>query len=183
MSKNSFGAAGELEVAGERLRIHRLAALDGYDAGRLPYSLKVLLENLLRNEDGSNVGPEQIEGLAGWDGTPPRGLDLAFRPARVLMQDFTGVPAVVDLTGMRDAVRALGGDPESVNPQVPVELVIDHSVIAEVARRPGAFEANARIEMSRNAERYALLRWAQQAFGQMSVVPPDVGICHQVNLE
>jgi aconitate hydratase len=181
MAGNSFGAAGRLDVGDATYRVHRLAALG--DVSRLPYSLKVLLENLLRHEDGASVRPEDIEALARWDGTPPPGLDLAFRPARVLMQDLTGVPAVVDLAAMRDAVVALGGDGRRVNPLVPVELVIDHSVIAEVARRRDAFAINARLERERNRERYALLRWAQGAFDRFVVVPPDVGICHQVNLE
>ncbi|MGH9306531.1 MAG: aconitate hydratase [Acidimicrobiales bacterium] len=177
---NSFSSAGAIEVGSSTYAIHRLTAVGNVD--RLPYSLKVLLENLLRHEDGASVSESHIATLAGWDGKVPD-LDVAFRPARVLMQDFTGVPGVVDLAGMRDAVAALGGDPGVVNPQVPVELVIDHSVIAEVARASDAFARNAEFEMARNQERYALLRWAQQTFEGFVVVPPDIGICHQVNLE
>jgi len=150
---------------------------------RLPYSLKVLLENLLRNEDGRLVTTEQVDAVASWDPAAAHGREVAYTPARVLMQDFTGVPCVVDLVAMRDAITELGGDPSQINPLVPTELVIDHSVIADVFARPDAFKINAELEFERNAERYQLLRWAQQAFTDFSVVPPDTGICHQVNLE
>src|SRR5438876_6540703 len=152
--------------------------------GQLPYSLKVLLENLLRNEDGRSVNRQDIEGMAEW--CVNRGkteLEIAFRPARVLMQDFTGVPAVVDLAAMRDAMRGLGGDARKVNPLLPAELVIDHSVIVDEFGTPAAFQVNADLEFQRNRERYALLRWAQRAFAGFRVVPPDTGIVHQVNLE
>ncbi len=181
MSADSFRTRAELRVGDTTYRIHRLAAIGG--AERLPYSLKVLLENLLRNEDGQRVTAEQIEALAGWRPHDTESREIHFTPARVLMQDFTGVPCVVDLVAMRDAIIRLGGDPKRVNPLVPTELVIDHSVIADVFGRPDAFAVNARLEFERNAERYQLLRWAQHAFADFKVVPPDVGICHQVNLE
>jgi len=171
----------ELVVGSSSYRIHRLDQVDG--SARLPYSLKVLLENLLRNEDGRLVTREQIEAVAGWDPAAAHGREVSFTPARVLMQDFTGVPCVVDLVAMRDAITELGGDPKRINPLVPTELVIDHSVIADVFARRDAFAINAELEFERNAERYQLLRWAQQAFTDFSVVPPDTGICHQVNLE
>jgi aconitate hydratase len=181
MSTDSFHTRGELKVAGATYRVHRLNAI--HRAERLPYSLKVLLENLLRNEDGRLVTAEQIEALAGWQPHATESGEIHFTPARVLMQDFTGVPCVVDLVAMRDAIIRLGGDAKRVNPLVPTELVIDHSVIADVFGRPDAFATNARLEFERNSERYQLLRWAQQAFAGFKVVPPDVGICHQVNLE
>jgi aconitate hydratase len=155
--------------------------MDG--AERLPYSLKVLLENLLRNEDGRLVTAEQVQAIAGWDPAAAHGGEIQFTPARVLLQDFTGVPCVVDLVAMRDAMTDLGGDPKAINPLIPAELVIDHSVIADVFGRPDAFRINAGLEFDRNKERYQLLRWAQQAFDNFRVVPPDTGICHQVNLE
>ncbi|HJS91529.1 MAG TPA: aconitate hydratase AcnA [Steroidobacteraceae bacterium] len=181
MSLDSFGTRGELRAGETTYQIHRLAPIAS--AARLPYSLKVLLENLLRNEDGHLVTAKQIEALAEWrpDAVPQH--EIQFTPARVLMQDFTGVPCVVDLVAMRDAVVRLGGDPRKVNPQIPTELVIDHSVIADVFGRPDAFAVNAKLEFERNAERYQLLRWAQHAFANFKVVPPDTGICHQVNLE
>src|SRR6185312_5820194 len=181
MSLDSFGTRGELRVAGTRYRINRLAPIGGSD--RLPYSLKVLLENLLRNEDGRLVTAAQIEALASWqpDALPQH--EVQFTPARVLMQDFTGVPCVVDLVAMRDAIIRLGGDPQRINPLIPTELVIDHSVIADAFGRPDAFAVNAGLEFKRNVERYQLLRWAQSAFADFKVVPPDTGICHQVNLE
>ena len=181
MASNSFGTQGQLTVDDETYLIHRLARIDG--AARLPYSLKVLLENLLRNEDGRLVTAEQVSALAAWDPTAEHGREVAFTPARVLMQDFTGVPCVVDLVAMRDAITDLGGDTKRINPLCPTELVIDHSVIADVFGRSDAFRVNAELEFERNAERYQLLRWAQQAFADFSVVPPDTGICHQVNLE
>ncbi|HLI15486.1 MAG TPA: aconitate hydratase AcnA [Acidimicrobiales bacterium] len=184
MGLNSFGAEQELVVGGRPYRIHRLSALAGrHDVERLPYSMKILLENLLRNEDGRNVTGEDIEALADFARSGPSDREIAFSPARILLQDFTGVPCVVDLAALRDAVDALGGRPEAVNPQIPVDLVIDHSVIAEVAGRPDAFVRNAELELARNLERYRFLRWGQQAFSNFRVVPPDTGICHQVNLE
>lgn len=181
MSIDSFGTSGELRVGGTAYRIHRLARIAGAD--RLPYSLKVLLENLVRNEDGRLVTAEQIDAMKSWrpDAVPER--EIHFTPARVLMQDFTGVPGVVDLVAMRDGLLRLGGDPRRVNPLIPTDLVIDHSVIVDVFGKAGAFAANARLEFERNAERYGLLRWAQRSFANFRVVPPDNGICHQVNLE
>jgi len=181
MSSNTAGSRDHLRVADAQYEIYRLDRLDGVE--RFPYSLKVLLENLLRNEDGRLVTAEQIAALASWRPDAVPDADVAFTPARVLMQDFTGVPCVVDLVAMRDAITALGGDPARINPLIPTELVIDHSVIADVFGRPDAFRVNAELEFERNAERYQLLRWAQQAFDDFSVVPPDTGICHQVNLE
>jgi aconitate hydratase len=190
-SKNSFGARGALEVGEQSISVYRLDGLAGEagrDVGRLPFSLKVLLENLLRHEDGLNVTPESIEALASWATTVGRGdaadrAQIAFSPARILMQDFTGVPVVADLAAMRDAMAALGGDPLAVQPQVPSELVIDHSVIADFSGRPDAFSRNSELEFERNEERYRFLRWGQQAFTTLKVVPPGTGICHQVNLE
>ncbi|TWP35818.1 aconitate hydratase [Leekyejoonella antrihumi] len=180
-TSDSFGTRDRLTVDDTSFTIHRLDRLDGVD--RLPYSLKVLLENLLRNEDGRLVTASQVEALARWKPEDQRGGEIAFTPARVLMQDFTGVPCVVDLVAMRDAIIGLGGDAARINPLCPTELVIDHSVIADVFARTDAFRINAQLEFERNAERYQLLRWAQQAFADFSVVPPDTGICHQVNLE
>jgi aconitate hydratase len=181
MTLNSFATRDQLTVDGTAYQIHRLARIDGTQ--RLPYSLKVLLENLLRNEDGHLVTAEQVNALAGWDPGAEHGREMAYTPARVLMQDFTGVPCVVDLVSMRDAIAELGGDTARINPLCPTELVIDHSVITDVFGRADAFRINAELEFERNAERYQLLRWAQQAFDDFSVVPPDTGICHQVNLE
>lgn len=181
MASNSFGTMDRLAVDENTYLIYRLDRIDG--AKRLPYSLKVLLENLLRNEDGRLVTAEQIGALAAWDPHAQHGREVAYTPARVLMQDFTGVPCVVDLVAMRDAITELGGDTTRINPLCPTELVIDHSVIADVFGRPDAFRLNAELEFERNAERYQLLRWAQQAFADFRVVPPDTGICHQVNLE
>ncbi|HUL48748.1 MAG TPA: aconitate hydratase AcnA [Gemmatimonadales bacterium] len=182
---NSFGARSELTVGGTRYEVFRLAALEkrGLAIDRLPYSLKILLENLLRREDGRTVRAEEIERLARWDPAAASASEIAFMPARVLLQDFTGVPAVVDLASMRDAMRELGGDPKRVNPLLPAELVIDHSVIVDQFGTRAAFQVNADLEFQRNRERYALLRWAQQAFSGFRVVPPDTGIVHQVNLE
>src|SRR5438093_3191812 len=184
-ASNSFGTRARLAVAGRSFEIFRLEALDkhGFAIGRLPYSLKVLLENLLRLEDGRTVRREDIERLARWDPQKVPDDEIAFMPARVLMQDFTGVPAVVDLAAMRDAMQAMGGDPTLVNPLLPAELVIDHSVIVDEFGTPTAFQVNADLEFQRNRERYALLRWAQQTFQGFRVVPPDTGIVHQVNLE
>src|SRR5690606_31416540 len=154
----------------------------GFDVATLPYSLKVLLENLLRNENGIDVTPDDIRALAGWDPSAQPDTEIRFTPTRVLLQDFTGVPAVVDLAAMRDAMRDLGGDASRVDPLAPVELVIDHSVIVDVFGSPEAFERNVEIEYQRNGERYQFLRWGQQAFGNFRVVPPGTGICHQGNL-
>ncbi|MHB1535953.1 MAG: aconitate hydratase AcnA, partial [Acidimicrobiales bacterium] len=183
-SRDSFGARADLAVGARTFEIFRLDALAGrFDVGRLPYSLKVLLENLLRHEDGVTVRAGDIEALAGWDPEAEPSKEIAFAPARILMQDFTGVPAVVDLAAMRDAMVDLGGDPASVNPQIPAELVIDHSIIADVYGVPDAFRQNAELEFARNEERYRFLRWGQTAFDTLRVVPPNTGICHQVNLE
>ncbi|MGH9116118.1 MAG: aconitate hydratase AcnA, partial [Acidimicrobiales bacterium] len=180
-SQNSFEARASLAAGGRSWEIFRLDALAG--AARLPYSLKVLLENLLRHEDGVTVRAADIEALAGWDAGAEPSKEIAFAPARILMQDFTGVPAVVDLAAMRDAMVALGGDPSRVNPLIPAELVIDHSVIADVYGTRDAFARNAELEFERNEERYRFLRWGQGTFDSLRVVPPDTGICHQVNLE
>ena len=179
---NSFGARATLSVGGRDHVIYRLDAA-GPSAARLPYSLKVLLENLLRNEDGVVVRAEDIEALADWDPDHEPDREIAFTPARILMQDFTGVPAVVDLAAMRDAMAAIGGDPGRINPLVPAELVIDHSIVADVYGVPDAFVRNAELEFERNGERYQFLRWGQPAFDNLRVVPPNTGICHQVNLE
>ena len=181
MTGNSFGSRGELAVGGTSYQIHRLDAVDG--ASDLPYSLKVLLENLLRTEDGLNVTGDHVTALARWDPKAEPDTEIQFSPARVLMQDFTGVPAVVDLAAMREAMRALGGDAGKINPLVPAELVIDHSVIADVFGRPDAFDRNVELEFQRNRERYAFLRWGQEALRHFKVVPPGTGIVHQVNLE
>jgi len=178
---DTFGARSSLQVGSSSYQIYRLAAVDG--AARLPFSLKVLLENLLRTEDGANVTADHIRALASWNPQAQPDTEIQFTPARVLMQDFTGVPCVVDLAAMREAMVALGGDPAKINPLSPAELVIDHSVIADVFGRPDAFARNAELEFERNAERYQFLRWGQRAFDDFKVVPPDTGICHQVNLE
>jgi aconitate hydratase len=184
MAGNSFGARAGLDVGDRSFEVFRLDALASTgDVAGLPYSLKVLLENLLRAEDGSAVTAEDVEAFARWDPAAAADREIAFTPARVLMQDFTGVPAVVDLAAMRDAMAELGGDAARINPLAPAELVIDHSVIADVAGRPDAFVRNAELEFERNRERYAFLRWGQQAFADFKVVPPDTGIVHQVNLE
>ena len=180
-SRNSLGALDRLEVGDRSVDYFRISAVDGTD--RLPFSLKVLLENLLRTEDGVNVTPEQIAALANWNPAADPDTEIQFSPARVVMQDFTGVPAVVDLATMREAVRDLGGDPARVNPLAPAELVIDHSVIADLFGTPDAFERNVELEYSRNRERYQFLRWGQTAFDQFKVVPPGTGIVHQVNIE
>jgi len=181
---DSFGARSDLEVGGKIHEIFKLEALQQrYDVARLPYSLKVLLENLLRNEDGEFVTAEQIETIAKWDANAEPEHEIAYNPARVLMQDFTGVPAIVDLAAMRDAMAQLGGDPSKINPLVPAELVIDHSIQVDVFGLRDAFKRNAEFEFERNKERYAFLRWGQSAFRNFQVVPPDTGIVHQVNLE
>jgi aconitate hydratase len=184
MADNSFDARADLEVGGRTFEIYRLDALQSkYDVARLPFSLKVLLENLLRNEDGVGVRKEDVEALASWDHSAEPSKEIAFTPARVVLQDFTGVPCVVDLAAMRDAMAELGGDPAKINPLVPVELVIDHSVQVDVFGTRDAFRINAEKEFERNKERYAFLRWGQGAFDGFKVVPPDTGIVHQVNLE
>jgi len=213
MSKasNSFGTRRRADLGGRPFWLYSLRALaeQGFDVERLPFSLKVLLENLLRCEDGKAVTPAMVEALASWAARHPSGapqgasggpqgasggpqgasggeqpaVEIAFSPARILLQDFTGVPVVADLAAMRDAMLALGGDPRAVQPQVPAELVIDHSIVADVSGRPDAFLRNAELEFERNRERYRFLRWGQQAFGSLKVVPPNTGICHQVNLE
>jgi aconitate hydratase len=180
-STDSFGARTTISVGGRDVTIYSLGAVEGSD--RLPYSLKVLLENLLRNEDGHNVTADQVRALAGWKADAEPDTEIQFTPARVVMQDFTGVPCVVDLAAMREAMAALGGDPKKINPLVPTELVIDHSVIVDVFGAPDAFEKNAALEFERNKERYQFLRWGQNAFDGFKVVPPDTGIVHQVNLE
>jgi aconitate hydratase len=184
MSTNSFDAKATLEVGDRRLDIFRLDALQSkYDVARLPFSLKVLLENLLRTEGNGSVTKEDIEALATWDAKAEPSKEIAFTPARVVMQDFTGVPAVVDLAAMRDAMADLGGDAAKINPLVPAELVIDHSVQVDVFGTRDSFTKNAEREFERNEERYAFLRWGQEAFDNFAVVPPDTGIVHQVNLE
>ncbi len=184
MPANSYDARDELRVGDRRYEIFRLDALQSrYDVARLPFSLKVLLENLLRNEDGESIRRQDIEALATWQADAEPSQEIAFTPARVVMQDFTGVPAVVDLAAMRDAMRDLGGDASRINPLVPAELVIDHSVQVDAFGTATAFQRNADLEFERNQERYAFLRWGQGAFDNFSVVPPDTGIVHQVNLE
>ena len=181
MSKNSFSSKREFSSSGKKLEIFDITGLDG--ATTLPFSLKILLENLLRHEDGANITAEQIKALANWNPSAEPDTEIQFTPARVIMQDFTGVPCVVDLATMREAVVELGGDPAKVNPLAPAELVIDHSVIADVFGRPDAFEKNTDIEYQRNHERYRFLRWGQTAFDEFKVVPPGTGIVHQVNIE
>src|ERR1700742_2459629 len=183
-SENSFDARAELEVGGRTYEIFRLEALQSsYDVARLPFSLKVLLENLLRNEDGVGIRREDIEALATWDAKAEPSKEIAFTPARVVMQDSPGVPAVVDLAAMRDAMADLGGDPAKIEPLVPAELVIDHSVQVDEFGTRTAFAFNAEREFERNRERYEFLKWGQDAFETFKVVPPDTGIVHQVNLE
>ena len=180
-SVNSFGAKDTLEVGDSSYEIYRLDAVPGTE--KLPYSLKVLAENLLRTEDGANITKDHIEAIANWDPSADPSIEIQFTPARVIMQDFTGVPCIVDLATMREAVGALGGDPQKVNPLAPADLVIDHSVIADLFGRPDAFERNVEIEYERNGERYQFLRWGQGAFDDFKVVPPGTGIVHQVNIE
>jgi aconitate hydratase len=181
MTGNSFGSRATLTAGQSSYEIHRLDAVDG--AADLPFSLKVLLENLLRTEDGVNVTADHVTALAQWDPTAEPATEIPFSPARVILQDLTGVPAVVDLATMREAMQALGGDPAKINPLVPAELVIDHSVIADVFGRPDAFERNVELEFHRNRERFQFLRWGQDALRQFKVVPPGTGIVHQVNIE
>ncbi len=181
---NSFDARGSLKVGDRELEIFRLDALQSkFDVARLPFSLKILLENLLRTEGNGSVEAKDIEALATWDAKADPSKEIAFTPARVVMQDFTGVPAIVDLAAMRDAMADLGGDAGKINPLVPAELVIDHSVQVDVFGTSDAFVKNAEREFERNQERYAFLRWGQEAFDNFAVVPPDTGIVHQVNLE
>jgi aconitate hydratase len=178
---DTHASQGSLEVDGQRYDIHRIDAVPGSD--RLPYSLRILLENVLRNVNGSTVLPEHVEAIAGWDPAATPDSEIAFTPARVLLQDFTGVPAVVDLAAMREAMVELGGDPARINPLVPAELVIDHSVIADAFGTADALGINIGLEYERNLERYQFLRWGQRAFDKLRVVPPGTGIVHQVNLE
>jgi aconitate hydratase 1 len=178
---NSFGSSDTLSVGGTDYRIFRISSVPGYE--KLPFSLKVLLENLLRTEDGANVTKQQIEAIGNWDPAAEPSTEIQFTPARVVMQDFTGVPCIVDLATMREAVAALGGDPEKINPLAPAELVIDHSVIADVFGTLNSFERNVELEYERNGERYQFLRWGQTAFDDFKVVPPGTGIVHQVNIE
>jgi aconitate hydratase len=182
---NSFDSKATLSSGDKSYTIFRLSALEsrGFNLHRLPFSLRILLENLLRREDGVNVSAADIEFLANWDAKAEPSREIAYMPARVLMQDFTGVPAIVDLAAMRDAIKTLGGDPERVNPLVPAELVIDHSVQVDEFGTAGSFDANTLLEFQRNRERYAFLKWGQTAFRNFSAVPPGMGICHQVNLE
>jgi aconitate hydratase len=182
---NSFDSKSALNSGDKSYTIFRLSALEerGFNLSRLPFSLRILLENLLRREDGVNVTAADIEFLAKWDAKAEPSREIAYMPARVLMQDFTGVPAIVDLAAMRDAIKTLGGDPERVNPLVPAELVIDHSVQVDEFGTAGSFDANTLLEFQRNRERYAFLKWGQTAFRNFSAVPPGMGICHQVNLE
>lgn len=192
MTRNSFGALSQLGIGGKNYSIFRLQALERAgltQLSRLPFSIRILLENLLRNEDGQNVRREDIEALARWGQSPQKGTvpfgsqEIAFTPARVILQDFTGVPTIVDLAAMREAMKRLGKDPKKINPLQPVDLVIDHSVIVERFGTPGAFKENTKIEFERNLERYQFLRWGQAAFRNFRVVPPGTGIVHQVNLE
>ena len=178
---DSFGAKSTLTVGSTDYEIFRIDTVDGYE--KLPFSLKVLLENLLRTEDGANVTKEQIEALGSWDAAAEPDTEIQFTPARVVMQDFTGVPCIVDLATMREAVAALGGDPTKINPLSPAEMVIDHSVIADLFGTENALERNVEIEYERNGERYQFLRWGQTAFDDFKVVPPGTGIVHQVNIE
>src|SRR5690606_18213806 len=179
---DTFGARQSLSVGDVKYRIHRLDAVKGAVAD-LPYTLKILLENLLRHEDGVNITADDLTALANWDPKTEPDREIAFTPARVILQDFTGVPAVVDLAAMRDAVVRLGGKAASINPLSPVELVIDHSVQVDRFGTPTALAENNAIEFQRNRERYAFLRWGQSAFDNFRVVPPNTGIVHQVNLE
>src|ERR671910_1714252 len=180
-SVDSFGAKGTLDVGGSPYHVYRIGAAG--EVARLPYSLKILLENLLRTEDGANVTADDVRALVGWDSQAQPSVEIQFTPARVIMQDFTGVPAVVDLATMREAMTALGGDPNRINPLNPAELVIDHSVIADVFGAPDSFARNVELEYGRNRERYQFLRWGQGAFEDFKVVPPGTGIVHQVNIE
>ncbi|HET9680166.1 MAG TPA: aconitase family protein, partial [Gammaproteobacteria bacterium] len=178
---DSFKSRTTLKAGNKTYDIYSLKALeDKFNVSRLPYSLKILLENLLRHENGEDVTREQIEALIKWDAKAGPETEIAFTPARVILQDFTGVPAIVDLAAMRDAMTQLGGDAANINPLSPAELVIDHSVQVDHFGVENAFNLNAKIEFQRNKERYAFLRWGQTAFDNFKVVPPDVGIVHQV---
>ena len=178
---NSFNARTTLSVGDTDYEVFRIDTVPGHE--KLPFSLKVLLENLLRTEDGANVTKSQIEALGGWQPAAEPDTEIQFTPARVVMQDFTGVPCIVDLATMREAVAELGGDPNKINPLAPAELVIDHSVIADLFGTENALERNVEIEYERNGERYQFLRWGQTAFDDFKVVPPGTGIVHQVNIE
>ena len=180
---NSFGARNTIEASGHKYEIYRLEAAGQDKLVRLPYSLKILLENLLRHEDGDTVTADDINAVATWDPTATPNQEIAYRPARVLMQDFTGVPAVVDLAAMRDAMKVMGGDPSRINPLQPAELVIDHSVQVDKFGSDEALHFNSELEYLRNRERYQFLKWGQKAFDNFKVVPPETGIVHQVNLE
>src|SRR6201986_1912604 len=185
MSANSFGARATFKAGHKEYELFRLDALDkqGVSTRHLPFSLRILLENLLRTEDGRNVTPQEIRALAAWNKDTKPEKEIAFTPTRVLLQDFPGVPCVVDLAAMRDAMQTLGGDPSLINPLQPVELVIDHSVQVDEFGTPNAFDMNALLEFQRNKERYSFLRWGQTGFRNLAIVPPDTGIVHQVNLE
>src|SRR6266581_1790181 len=187
MKTDVFGARSRFETGQGAATLYRLSALEqagvAKDLGRLPFSIKVLLEAVLRSVDGELVTGEDVRNLAAWNAAAPRDVELPFMPARVILQDFTGVPAVVDLASMRGAVKRLGGDPRRINPLVPVDLVVDHSVQVDVFGSPDALQKNAEIEFQRNRERYEFLRWGQKAFANFRVVPPATGIVHQVNLE
>src|SRR5512146_2987521 len=182
---NSFGSRSSIRVGSSDYEIYRIDALDkqGISTKHLPFSLRILLENLLRTEDGRNVTAAEIRALAAWNSHSKPDKEIAFTPSRVLLQDFTGVPAVVDLAAMRDAMKRLSGDPTLINPLQPAELVIDHSVHVDEFGTPQSFQLNAELEFIRNKERYAFLRWGQTAFRNLAIVPPDTGIVHQVNLE
>src|SRR6187397_2819767 len=183
--QDSLNTRSTLEAGGKRYAYYSLekAAQALGDIARLPFSMKVLLENLLRFEDGVTVTRDDLQAMVDWQKERKIAREIQYRPARVLMQDFTGVPAVVDLAAMRDAMANLGGDPQKINPLVPVHLVIDHSVMVDEFGSPRAFEKNVELEYSRNAERYEFLKWGSNAFDNFKVVPPGTGICHQVNLE
>src|SRR6202790_3322392 len=185
MSVNSFNTRSALKVGNKEYEIYRLDALDkqGISTKHLPFCLRILLENLLRTEDGRNVTKEEVRALASWNTKSKPDKEIAFTPSRVLLQDFTGVPCVVDLAAMRDAMQTLGGDPAMINPLQPVELVIDHSVQVDEFGTANAFDMNALLEFQRNKERYSFLRWGQTGFRNLAIVPPDTGIVHQVNLE
>src|SRR5438034_4011645 len=187
MKADAFGALDTLDAGQGPVSYYRLGALEreglATDLDHLPFSIKVLLESVLRNLDGELVTEADVHRLAGWNALRPADVELPFMPARVILQDFTGVPAVVDLAAMRGAVKRLGGDPRRINPLVPVDLVVDHSVQVDVFGSPDALQKNAEIEFQRNRERYEFLRWGQKAFANFRVVPPATGIVHQVNLE
>jgi aconitate hydratase len=181
---NSFDSKQSLHIGSDKVQIQSLGVLSPhYPVDTLPYSLKVLLENLLRHEDGRNVTRAHIEALANWQPDAQPDTQIAFSPSRVVLQDFTGVPAIVDLAAMRDAMKSLGADPSLINPQIPVDLVIDHSVMVDHYASLDAQDLNRKLEFSRNRERYEFLRWGQQAFSQFRFVPPGTGMVHQVNLD